>query len=46
MTRPDPLIRPMIQLSPMAESPRDPNQWLRIAAVICFAIGAAVAIQL
>ena len=46
MTRPDPLIRPFIQLTPSATSPRDPNDWLAIAATIFFALGFAVAVQL
>lgn len=46
MTRPDPIIRPFIPLTPSAISPRDPNNWLAIAATIFFAIGFAVAVQL
>lgn len=46
MTRPDPLVRPMIQLLPPAQSPRDPNQWLHIAATIIFAIAVGIAVQL
>lgn len=46
MTRPDPFIRPMIQLSPMADSPKDPNEWRLIAATIFLALGFALAIQL
>lgn len=46
MTRPDPLVRKLIPLTPSAIRPRDPDNWLIIAAVIFFAIGAAFAIQL
>lgn len=46
MTRPDPNIRPLIHLSPIAETPPDPNQWWVIAATVFFAIGFAMAVQI
>ncbi|CAN7452793.1 hypothetical protein LJR235_002923 [Pararhizobium sp. LjRoot235] len=44
MTRP--VGRPTIEIFPSTQSPRDPNEWLRIAATIFFALGLAVAFQL
>jgi hypothetical protein len=46
MTRPDPLVRQIIQVFPPAQSPRDSNQWLHIAATIIFAIAVGIAVQL
>lgn len=46
MTRPDPLIRPMIQVFPTADSPKDPNEWRLVAATIFFAIAVCIAVQL
>lgn len=33
MTRPDPIIRPFIPLTPSAISPRDPNNWIEAVAL-------------
>lgn len=41
-----PVGRPTIEIFPPTQSPRDPNEWLRIAATIFFALGLVVTIQL
>lgn len=46
MTRPDPSVRILIEIFPPAQSQREPNEWLCIAATIFFALGLAVAVQL
>ncbi|WP_175552049.1 hypothetical protein [Pararhizobium antarcticum] len=46
MTRPDPAIRTIIQIFPPSEVSPAPNQWLRIAATIFFAIAVGIAVQL
>ncbi len=41
-----PVGRQTIEIFPSTQSPRDPNEWLRIAVTIFFALGLAVTIQL